>query len=589
MHRHAVMKYVWRFLLCVWIGACVVGPGMWMCCAEHAVAQSVQRVISRTSSNALPWFRLRPELASSLSSSSFKPEKRTSASDTKLRFTPVRIRGPERIIAAVTKELPHVSRTFDQKQRLPEPPGSDTRFGVRVELEAGYGDHETLVGYLRHGAQFQGAHYALTGHWERTQNTIPDKREENITTRLTCNIDLTDASSIMLDGGYTQSQVALPQLPGNASHIKSAIQTQAGYQANLTPTLYTAFTASWEDADFRDEHDIESAMMKYGGQFTLRKNWSGKNTLSVEANGGWEQLSQAQTTRATRYYASAALLNSFAMYDRFSLDTGVQLDYYHSEQVPHTNYHIAPIITARWQLFQNTSWYAEYHPRLKIPDFTDLYIRKLYTTVNPELHSEKQQHYIEVGFKQRVGEAFVVNVGGFYHESQDFIVQIDTNADHILEYDHMSSVDFLGVRANVQMNYRERLVQNITYTYTTHSIFSEQHASPSGDDFRNQILPYQPNHQVQAGLAWTLPLGLTIDVDGLYVSEQYRNRSKEQPPIGRRFFVNIEARQRISENISLFVAGRNVTDISTYDIIPWLNSEDITSSRLFLGGIRVRF
>jgi outer membrane receptor for ferrienterochelin and colicin len=291
----------------------------------------------------------------------------------------------------------------------------------------------------------------------------------------------------------------------------------------------------------------------------------------------------------TRYYGSALLVNSFAVHDRLSLDIGGRLDYYHSEQTPHTDYLLAPVLASRLHLFQTLFWYVTYHPRLKIPDFTNLYIHTPYTLVNPQLHSERQQHYIEAGFQQRFGEAFVLNVGGFYTDSKDFIVHIDTDSDRILEYEHMDAIDFLGAKANLQMNYRERLVQNITYTYTKHHIFSPQRLSPSDEDLRNQILPYRPNHQVQASLAWTLPFGLTIEATGLYVSEQYGNRSKEQAPIGRRFFVHLELTQRITENIQVFVVGRNVTDTDTYDIIPWLNSEEITSSRLWLGGVRLRF
>lgn len=491
--------------------------------------------------------------------------------------------------ASPTKELPRLSRTFDQKQRLPEPPPSKSRFGIRVEVESGYGSDDTFVGRLQHGTQFKGAHYALSGHWETTQGAQPNKREENIATHMVFDIDVTSTSKFLLDGRYIQSRVALPQLSYEASHKKSTIQARAGYRMNIDPALNASLTASLEDARFIDEDEVESTLTKYGGHLTLRRNWSNRNTISLDAIGKWEKISQEQSLPDTRYYGSALLVNSFAMYDRFSLDTGVHADYYHSEHVPHINYHITPVMTARLHLFQALSWYVTYHPRLKIPDFTDLYIRKLYISVNPDLRSEKQQHYVELGFKQRFGEAFALNVGAFYHDSKNFIFQIDTDADNILEYQHMESVDFLGVRANLQMNYRERLAQNITYTYTTHHIFSEQRISSLGDDFRNEILPYQPNHQVQASLAWKLPFGLTVDVDGLYVSEQYRNRSKDQAPIGRRFFVNVELTQRITETIQVFLAGRNLTDVSTYDIIPWLDSEEITSSRLLLGGVRFRF
>lgn len=577
------MKYVWHFLVVMWISVCVWPE---FCGADVLSSPPVQRIVSRSSLDALPWYRLRRTLASPSPAALLVT---SSLSYPKLRFTPVKIRGLNIITLSGTKELPRLSRTFDQKQRLPEQLSSHARFGVRMEAEAGYGLDDTFVGRLQHGTQLKNAHYALTGHWETTQNASPDRQEENLTMHMTCDIDVTDASKILLDGGYVQSRVALPQLSYDAYHQKSALLARFGYQVDFDPTFNASLTASWEDAGFTDHQDLESTAIKYGGHLTLRKNWSERNTLSLDATGSREELSQEPAPNTTHYYGSALFLNSFAVYDRFSLDTGARLDYYHATADPHSTHHMTPVMTARLHLFQTTSLYIMYHPRLKIPDFADLYIRKIYTTVNPELYPEKQRNYVEIGVKQRIGETFAMNIGGFYHDSDDFIFQIDTDADNILEYANMKAVDFLGVRANIQMHYRERLVQNITYTYTTHHIFSAQRVSSLGENFRNIILPYRPNHQVQASLAWTLPFGLTVDLDGIYVSEQYRNRSKEEAPIGRRFFVNVELTQRITENFSVFLAGRNITDTSTYDIIPWLNSEEITSSRLFLGGVRFRF
>ena len=105
----------------------------------------------------------------------------------------------------------------------------------------------------------------------------------------------------------------------------------------------------------------------------------------------------------------------------------------------------------------------------------------------------------------------------------------------------------------------------------------------------DDVVPYQPHHEAQASLSWRMPFGLTIDVQGKYLSKQYRNFRTEQARIGGHFLVNASVTQRVTENLHVYALGRNLTDTPTYDIIPALDSEEITSSRLFISGIRMRF
>jgi len=558
--------------------------------SEQAFAQHIRRRYHRKSSADLPFFSLTRAVPPISVQSNAEDNNRIPFRYSKIQFTPVKILG--RVVDAqeVRKEPPPLSpQRLNRRKLLPKEHITRTNIGAIVELESAYGLYNTFISRLQHGTQFKGAHYYVSGHWEKTDGEPGDNREENIAASMKVDWDISKSSTVSLDSSYFQSNIALPQLAGNKRHKKSVVQLIAGLQLNFDPNIDLSAALSGEQALFSDHDDVTFEMNSYGGQLHIKHLWSAKNTLSFHSAGYWEEYFQEDEHIENRYYETGTLINSFAMRDNFAVDFGVQFDYYHSEDLQHTDYLIDPVATTRFHLFRNTTLYVTYHPHLKFPRFTDLYIRKLYTTVNSELYSEKERPYVESGFHQRFGDAVSLNIGLFYHKNENVIFQIDENSDNILEYDQLGSTDFIGIKANLQMNYLEQFVQNITYTYTKHNIFSGQHIDRPGNDFHNEILPYQPNHQIQASIYWMTPFGLAIDLNGIYISEQFRNSYRNQHHIGKRFFINADLTQQITENFQLFLLGRNLADTNTYDIIPILDSEEITSSRLFIGGIRLRF
>jgi hypothetical protein len=458
-----------------------------------------------------------------------------------------------------------------------------------IELESAYGIYNTFIGRLQHSTQFTGAHYSIKGHRESTDGDHNRGHEDNTAVDFKCDAEISPNSTISLDGSYFQSELALHQLPGKQEHQKSAFQVTGGYQITLDPNWNALLNLSWEQARFTDHSDVSYQLNSYGGQLALKQLWNPRNMVGLQAFGHWENLAQDHAHLERRYYGSAVLTNSFAIPNSFSVDAGIRADYYHSENSAYTDYDMTPVVTTRFHLFQATSLYMTYHPRLKFPDFTDLYVRKLYTTINPALRAEHQQHYLESGIKQRFGNTLTVNAGVFYHDSTKFIMQIDADSDHILEYEQLDSVDLMGAKANMQISYSEHFVQDIAYTYTKHNIFSEQRIDYIGDEFRNEILTYLPNHQVQTSFYWKTPIGLTIELNGTYISEQYRNRDLTQGLIGKRFFINVDLTYHLTDYVQVFLLGRNLAAVNTYDIIPLLDSEEITSSRLLIGGARLRF
>lgn len=507
----------------------------------------------------------------------------------KRQFVPGKIIGRLLPAHSVQKELPRLSRALDRLKYFPSEMRKKLQTGIVLELEAAYGFHHTFIGQLQHGTQFKGANYYLQGHWESTEAEGEGQREERMTGQIKVDWDASKQSKFSLNSSYFQSFAALPQSQyPRAKHKKSAIELIAAWQWNLeTDTdLFLAWTG--ELANFDDQEKNRFEMNRTGAQLTLKHLWTPKNMLLMDSVGYWETMYQDDSRLDTRYYQTGTLLNSFAMSDAFAVEAGVKFDYYHSEERSETDYLIAPIFTTRFRLFRNTNLYTTYQPRLRIPGFTDLYIKKLYTVLNPDLHAEKVRHALETGIHQRFGEAVSLNIGLFYQESEGITLQIDDNRDNLLEYIQPGSARFMGIKANLQMNFLEQLVQNITYTYTTYKILDWDHTAFSDQFLDEDHLTYQPNHQVQASVYWATPFGLALDFHGIYISEQYRN-GNPQDRIGKRFFLNMALTQKITEGFQVYVIGRNLTNTNTYDIIPILDSEEITSSRLFVGGIRIRF
>lgn len=552
------------------------------------LAQAIDPVSTRLAPLMLPFYPI-PRNVSPFEARSFADRQQVPWLASKLRFFPIRIWNSVVPEPTVSKAFPPAPRLAAQDRYSPSETTSRTTIGLVLDVESAYGSGRTFISRLQHGTQFKGAYYSLNAHWETTDSLSGDNPEGTLSTHLKIDWDLSKTAKVFLESTYLQSHIALPQLPGDAEHEKSALETLASYQVNWGPEVTILGDFSWEHAQFTDHSDVRYTLNNYGTQLTGKYLWGNRNLLSLHVQAAWEEFSEENVEFDDRYYGSATLINSLALHERLSLDAGLRTDYYHAEQGDYTDHLLAPVITTRLQLFPKTSLYTTYHPRIDVPRFTDLYIRQFYTLVNPNIHPGKASQWIESGIKQRFGDAFAVNVNLFYQDVQNGLFQIDANADHLLEYEQIPSVDLLGVRANLQLNYHEQFVQDITYTYTKHHIFSEQHFEDPGEEFRNQILTYLPNHQVQTSLYWNAPFGLSVKLSGVYVSEQYRNRLLEAGLIGKRFFVNAELSQRITKRVQLFLIGRNLTDTNTYDIIPLLNSEEITSARLFAGGIRIRF
>ena len=456
--------------------------------------------------------------------------------------------------------------------------------GIVLDLESGYGLYHTFIGRLRHATQFKGAHYSMAGKWEHT-NGEEQKQEKVLSASMNIDVDLSKRTTIALDGIYFQSDADLPQLAGTPQHQKSSLELIADLRTNPSSDSFGSLGISGEIAEFTDQNKDHYDMNRLWGKLHYRHILDINNTLKISSKGFLENQFQNQDDLDTRYYSTNSLIDSLTLSNAFTIEAGVLFDSYHSLDFQKTENLLAPLASMQLRVLRKISLYANYHPQLVFPDFSQLYIRTLYTMITPDLHAEKVKHNLETGIQQAFGESTTLKVGLFYQERENLILQIDRNNENILEYFQADSARFTGIKVNFQTNFQERFVQNLSYTYTQ---YDELALNGTEDISQQSLLPYQPKHTIQASLSWLTPLDLIIDFDGIYVSEQYRNW-QEQSRIGARVLLNVALTQKLTEHFQVYLVGRNLSDTDIYDMIPFLDSEEITSSRLFAGGIHLRF
>ena len=555
----------------------------------YASRWHIQRHFSRRHSSELPFLSLQ----TSRNFQPLNPNEEDLYTDVlwqqKLLFAPGKVFGKQFTRPAPQKPIPLFSSTENRRKFLPGPELKKTHTGIVVELESGYGNHNTFIGRLQHGTQFKGAHYSLQGHWEKTDGKDKNTYEEILAGHANFKVDISKNSTSATHAAYFQSQIKLPQFSASVEHKKSAIEIITELTMNVSPETPAVIQLSGERSEFTDQENLTFTMDRYSGQLDIKHHWDTKNTLSLSSKGSIERNQQGETHLDTKYYGTTTLTNVFTLYNSFALEAGVLFDHAHSQDFHQTTYFIAPIATSRFRLLNKTTLFATYSPHLAFPDFNELYMQRLYTMVNPELSVETVRHDLESGIQQRFGDEVSLKVGFFYQERDDVLVQVDSNHDNLLEYIQPGSARFMGIRTNLQMNFLERLVQSITYTYTQYEVFAFHPPETFPSSSQDTILPHQPQHQVQASIYWLTPLGFAIDFNGMYQSEQYRSWQREHNRIGSRFFLNLALTQKITDNFQIYLLGRNLTDTDIYDIIPILDSTEITSSQLFIGGIRCRF
>jgi len=490
---------------------------------------------------------------------------------------------------ASQKTRPVLSRTASRRKLRPEEHLPKEKIGITLDVDAGYGNGSTFISRLQHGTQFKGAHYALAAHWEQTDGTPAPQEEFALNSEVSLDIDLSKQGELRFDGSFFSSDRELSQFSEGSRQKKSAIQAVADLRVNVSTESPLFFTFSWERDTFTDYTGQEFLANHYRGDFTAKYLWGRRDTLTFQGSGIIQDVNEQDQNGEMTVIADTTLTNTFVWRDLVAFELGGRFAYSHAAEQNTTVSQFAPLSTLRLRLGETTTLYATYQTTLVTPLFSDLYIKTLYTTVNSSLSAETMRHIVESGIQQRFGKTTALNVAAFYRERDHLITLSDENLDGLLTYTQEASARFFGLKTGWQIHFLDQFVHTLSYTYTNYEVIDLDALLPSEQTFKTDLIPYQPHHVVEANVSWLAPVGFKMDISGLYVSEQYRNWQDATSTIGGRFLVNMAFSQRVTEWAQFYALIRNLTDTEASEISPFLDYEEVTSSRIFLGGIRLRF
>lgn len=487
------------------------------------------------------------------------------------------------------KVSPTLSRAAKRRKLRPEERKPKEKTGVTLDLDAGYGSGDTFISRFQHGTQFKGAHYTISGHWEQTDGTTQPQEEYVLAGKASFNMDISKQGELRFDGNFFSSDRELSQIVDKPNQKKSAIQAIADLRVNASTESPLRFTFSWERDVFTDYTEQEFSADSYRSDFVAKYLWGRYDTLTFQGMGIIQDVNADEYDSELTVVADTTLTNTFVWRDMVVFEFGGRFAYSHVAEQNTTTSLLAPLSALRLRLGETTTFYVTYQPTLATPLFSDLYIKTLYTSLNSSLSAETMRHVVESGIQQRFGKTAALNVAAFYQEREHLIALSDENLDYLLTYTQEASARFFGLKAGWQVHFLDQFVHALTYTYTDYEVTSRDFLSASEGAFDQHHLPYQPHHHLQANLSWIAPYGFKMDISGVYVSEQYRNWQRAASTIGGRFSVNMSFSQTITEWAQVYALVRNLTDTVAYEISPLLDNEEVTSSRMFLGGIRLRF
>ena len=550
----------------------------------HAASHALQRRFAAPYSSDIPFLAFPRSSHSGVNVSS-----PNAGSAQKIVYLPGGIMRGSFAPLALQKIRPALSRAASRRKLRPEDRFPKEKTGITLDVDAGYGNGSTFISRLQHGTQFKGAHYTIEGHWEQTNGTPNPQEEQALTGEASLDVDLSKQGELRLKGNYFFSDRELPQFSDGSTEKKSAIQAVADLRVNASVESPLAFTFGWERDTFTDNADQEFLANRYRGDLVAKYLWGRYETITFQGSGLIQDVNREDDDSEFTAIADATLTNTFVWRDFVVFEFGGRFAYSHAAEQNATMSLFAPLSTFRLRFGETTTFYATYEPTLKTPLFSDLYINTLYTTVNSSLSSETMRHVVESGVQQRFGKTATLNVAAFYQDREDLIALSDKHLNYLLTYTQGASARIFGIKTGIQVHFLDQIVQTLTYTYTDYEVLSRGELLSSAQEFSPHLLPYQPRHQMQANVLWFAPHGFKMDISGMYVSEQYRNWQDEKATIGGRILVNISLSQMIREWAEIYALARNLTDTAAYEISPLLDNEEVTSSRMLLGGVRLRF
>ena len=300
-----------------------------------------------------------------------------------------------------------------------------------------------------------------------------------------------------------------------------------GYNVNTNPRSFL-----FRSDDYNGGIALfESFRLFEGNLFTAgvdAKQWGG-HAWNDSINGNIGEIIDKKVNEFAGYVVAQQTL-----FEKLTINAGIRIEHnegYGNEWVPQGG-----IV---YNLSKRTTFKASASKGFRSPNIRELY---MYVPANPDLKPERMNNY-DVSFLQSVGNNFNFEFTTFFAEGENMITtaMIDNRPKNI------NTGKFINKGFEFAVAYRIAPTLNISANYS----FLEA----------NTKLTAAPKHKAFLKANWSIDK-FTVSPSVQYIDGLYIETANNKDIMENYALLNCRASYKVTDRISLFVNGENLTDVS---------------------------
>ena len=244
-------------------------------------------------------------------------------------------------------------------------------------------------------------------------------------------------------------------------------------------------------------------------------------------------------------------------------------------QVGNNIYIMNPQIGFNYDYSPLIKFYGSIAQKVRFPTMRNLYATGVIGPLgNPNLKEEKSLNY-ELGSTWAITEKIIADGALFYNVVRDLI-----NFDNqIGRFEQYGRVTVAGAEMGLGSQLTEHFYGRISYTY----LYTKNHSTVTIDNdyaapliYKPDRLPYRPEHKIDIDLRQTFDFGMTVDLNGSYVSQRtfynHADTNNNTVLVAKKehledyVLVNMRVSQKFLKHYTGFIAIDNLFNESYQDL-----------------------
>ncbi len=229
---------------------------------------------------------------------------------------------------------------------------------------------------------------------------------------------------------------------------------------------------------------------------------------------------------------------------------------------------------AKYALPENTNVHGTMDYSFSAPTLDELYYSDIAWGIksNPDLKPEQAMSY-ELGVDNKT-DRFTGSLVWFYRSVTDLINYSYNPATYITTPVNIGKAVITG--AEVKASYRPYDFWSIAAGYT---------CMLGTDEVSGKPLPYMPRNKITGNTSVSLPYAIKLSADAEYVDNRIDSTSGNSVILKPYYLLNINAAQKLNDNIRIFCNVSNIFDNTKYRIV----YDYQTQGRMIMAGMEVQF